>query len=176
MPMSDSLIFWIPSLMMAFRVIECPLCLPSMLSLRAFCTASSEATILCSSHLSPLLLRMIFISRSLPRREAKCGNSMTIRLKNKNFKIQHQHNTINSFHCSKRKHVVMYLKKTEKRNSVLGVWIKLLLINTSYVRLKKKDIVLSVWEMLSGQNLCSIFNAHFNYALTTPPIKIFIHK
>lgn len=87
MPMGDSLKFWIPSLMMAFRVIECLLCLPSMLSLRAFWTASSEATILCSSHLSPLLLRMIFISRSLPRREAKCGISMTIRLnKNKMFK------------------------------------------------------------------------------------------
>lgn len=67
--------------------------------------------------------------------------------KNTNFKIQHQHNTINSFHCSslqactvslKGKTCYMFLKKTEKRNIVLGVWIKLLLINTSHVQLKKK--------------------------------------
>lgn len=41
----------------------------------------------------------------------------------------------------KGKTCYMYLKKTEKRNIVLGVWVKLLLINTSYVQLKKKDIV-----------------------------------
>lgn len=56
--------------------------LPSMLSCRAFCTASSVATTECSSHFSPLLLLRIFISRSLPRRDAKCGISMTIRLEN----------------------------------------------------------------------------------------------
>ena len=49
---------------------------PSKLSLRTSWTASSVASSVCSLHVSPLSLRKTMISRSFPRRAAKCGTSI----------------------------------------------------------------------------------------------------
>lgn len=50
---------------------------PSNVPAIAWATASSVAISGCSYQVSPLSLRMIWISRSLSRREAKCGTSMS---------------------------------------------------------------------------------------------------
>lgn len=55
---------------------------PSKLPLSVSFTISSVACMGCSYQLSPLSLRRITISRSFPRREAKCGTSMMTGLQN----------------------------------------------------------------------------------------------
>ena len=59
---------------------------PSNEPFRASVIASSVASSGCSRHVSPLSLRNITTSRSLPRSDAKCGTSMITGL--------HQENTI----------------------------------------------------------------------------------
>lgn len=59
---------------------------PSKLSLRTSWTASSVASSVCSLHVSPLSLRKTMISRSFPRRAAKCGTSIITGL-SKSFTI-----------------------------------------------------------------------------------------
>jgi len=58
---------------------------PSKLSLSTSCTASSLASRVCSRHVSPLSERRITISRSMPRRDPKCGTSMITGLEESSY-------------------------------------------------------------------------------------------